>query len=167
MKYLIAAALAVGLVLAVACGGDDDNATSTATQSGGPTGTASVPTESGSPTASASDSVCTPNPNPATSDQTVVDAPLPGAHVTSPVTISGMIAAFEAQFNISIRNQLGADIVTWPGHSQEGQTLSPFSEDVYFMVDEETPACVWVFDVSEADGITPTQVVQVPVVLEP
>jgi cytoskeletal protein RodZ len=178
MKYLMMAALAAVVALAVACG-DDDNATqtpATATQATSATSTTQA-TATASPTATATvantatatplANVCQTNPNPATPAQTVVDAPLSGAQVTSPVTVSGQIAAFEAQFNIAIKDASGADIASQPGHSQEGQTLSPFSESVPFTVTTQTPACLWVFDISNADGVTPTQVVQVPITLAP
>jgi hypothetical protein len=177
MKYLMMAALAAIVAFAVACGGDDDNATqtpATATTSASATGTpqtsaSATPTATVANTATATPiaNVCQTNPNPATSAQTVVNQPQPGDQVTSPVTVSGQINAFEAQFNIAIKDASGSDIASQPGHSQEGQVLSPFSESVPFTVATQTPACLWVFDISNADGVTPTQVVQVPITLAP
>ncbi len=111
--------------------------------------------------------VCQTNPDPATADVLVIDQPNAGETVTSPVTISGQIVAFEAQFNITIYDADGNPITDVAGHSAEGQVLSPFSEDVAFSVTEDTPACIWVYDVSEADGVTPVNVGQVPVTLSP
>ena len=109
---------------------------------------------------------CQPNPDPATPDTTQVDSPAAGATVTSPVTVSGRIAAFEAQFNITIFDAAGDSIVDVPGNSEEGFVLSPFSEDVAFSVSEPTLACLWVYDVSEGDG-SPLAVVQIPLTLLP
>ena len=110
--------------------------------------------------------VCQPNPDPAPADVSEVDSPAAGDSVTSPATISGRFAAFEAQFNITIYDADGGEIADVPAHGEEGQVLSPFSEDVFFSVTEETPACVWVYDASEADG-SPIDVVQVPITLVP
>jgi hypothetical protein len=110
--------------------------------------------------------VCAPNPDPATPDMTFVDAPSSGDSVTSPLTVSGQIAAFEAQFNITLYDADGDPIVDVPAMSEEGNTLAPFSTDIEFEVSEETPACLWVYDISEADG-EPSQVAQVPLTLLP
>ncbi len=80
--------------------------------------------------------------------------------------VTGMIAVFEAQFNIAIKDAGGNDIASAPGMSSEGQTLAPFAESVPFTVTERTPACVWVFDFSEMDG-EPSMVHQIPVYLNP
>ena len=88
--------------------------------------------------------------------------------VTSPVTVSGLILAFEAQFNIAIKDASGADIATVPDvFAADGTMLSPYSTSVPFTVTTQTPACLWVFDISNMDGVTSTQVVQVPITLAP
>lgn len=110
--------------------------------------------------------VCQPNPDPAAPDVTQVDAPSAGDSVTSPVTVSGRMVVSEAQFNITIFDAAGNPIVDVPGHTDEGFVLSPFSEDVAFSVSEPTPACIWVYDISERDG-SRIQVVQIPVTLSP
>jgi len=110
--------------------------------------------------------VCQPNPDPAAPDVTQVDAPSEGDSVTSPVTVSGRMVVSEAQFNITIFDAAGNPIVDVPGHTDEGFVLSPFSEDVAFVVSEPTPACIWVYDISERDG-SRIQVVQIPVTLSP
>ena len=120
-----------------------------------------------SPTPTGQPDVCQPNPDPAPTDVVEVDSPAASDSVTSPVTVSGRIVAFEAQFNITVFDAGGNQIADVPARSEEGQVLSPFSKDVFFSVTEETPACVWVYDVSEADGVTPLNVVQVPVILQP
>jgi hypothetical protein len=179
MKYLMMTALAGLVAVGVACGSDDTTSSSqTATPTHSPSASAtSTPHATATATSTATvahtatpspiANVCQTNPNPATSAQTVVNQPAPGDQVTSPMTVGGNINAFEAQFNIAIKDAAGNDIATQPGHSQQGQTLSPFNESVPFTVATQTPACLWVFDISNADGVTPLQVVQVPITLMP
>lgn len=162
-----AALVAVGLLalLAAGCGDDDNGGTGT------PTATvASItpsPTYNPTPTGSINAAnVCQVNPDPALPDQLQITAPGPSDEVTSPVQITGLIAVFEAQFNIAIKDAGGNDIATAAGHSAEGQTLAPFSESVPFTVSERTPACIWVFDYSPRDG-SPSMVHQIPVYLLP
>ncbi|MDO8612303.1 MAG: Gmad2 immunoglobulin-like domain-containing protein [Dehalococcoidia bacterium] len=154
MKYVLLLALACAVFLLAACNND-----------GGVDITPGPGKES--PTPTAAPDVCQPNPNPAPADVAEVDSPEAGDSVTSPVTVSGRIVAFEAQFNITIFDAAGGEIADVPARSEEGQVLSPFSEDIAFSVTEATPACIWVYDVSEADGVTPVNVVQVPVTLLP
>jgi hypothetical protein len=111
--------------------------------------------------------VCQANPDPATDDEVQVDSPKAGDKVHTPLAVSGKINAFEAQFNIAIKGASGNDIATAQGHSAEGQTLSPFTANVPYFVSSEQPACLWVYDISNADGVTPTNVKQVPITLEP
>ena len=158
MKYGLLLAVMCAVVLVLACkNGDGVDITPGATVSPEPG------EESPTPTAAAD--VCQPNPDPASADVATVDSPQTGDSVTSPVTVSGQINAFEAQFNITIFDADG-NIVHVTARSQEGQVLSPFSKDVFFSVTEDTPACVWVYDLSEADGSI-IDVVQIPVTLEP
>jgi len=110
--------------------------------------------------------VCLRNPDPATANVLVVDRPLPNTSVISPVTVSGRIVAFEAQFNITIFDTAGGRIADVPARSQEGQVLSPFSQDVAFSVSTPKFACIWVYDLSPRDG-SPINVVQVPLLLLP
>jgi hypothetical protein len=178
MRYLMLTAL-VGLVtLGVACSSGDNSSTQTTTGTHTASASATAPPTSAptvTPTATVANratpspiaNVCQTNPSPATSDQTVVNQPQPGAQVTSPVTVSGQINAFEAQFNIAIKDAAGNDIATVPDvFSSQGQTLAPFSTSVPFTVASQTPACLWVFDLSAKDG-SPIQVVQVPITLVP
>ena len=172
MRYLIPAALALVIGLAAACG-DDDNATSTPTavQIASTTATAtatSVATATTTATASPTPvNVCGTNPDPATPGDAVITAPVANDQVTSPLTVSGTIAAFEAVFQVSIKDANGTDIVTQSGMASEGQTLAPFSESVPFTVTAATPACVWVFVISQMDGTTPLNITQIPVTLVP
>ena len=159
------AAVAALAGLAIACGDDDNGGSTTATA----TSASATPTPTHAPTPTGSvtlQNVCTANPNPATGDQVVVDSPGPSDMVTSPLQVTGKIAAFEAQFNLAIKDAGGNDIATANGHSAEGQTLAPFAETMSFSVSQETPACLWVFDYSPQNG-QPVMVHQVPVFLEP
>jgi Immunoglobulin-like domain of bacterial spore germination len=160
VRHLLLPALAcAAALLLVACNsGDGVDITPGATVSPG--------LGDGSPTPTAAPSVCQPNPDPAPAGVAVVDSPAAGDSVTSPVTVSGRFLAFEAQFNITIFDAAGAKIVDAPAHSEEGQVLSPFSLDVPFSVTVATPACIWVYDLSAADGSI-IDVVQIPVTLEP
>jgi hypothetical protein len=179
MRYLMLTALAGLVALGVACNsGDNTSGTQTATATHTASASATAPPTSAptvTPTATVASTatpspianVCQTNPSPATSDQTVVSQPQPGAQVTSPVTVSGQINAFEAQFNIALKDAAGNDIATVPNvFSSQGQTLAPFSTTVPFTVASQTPACLWVFDLSAKDG-SPVQVVQVPITLAP
>jgi hypothetical protein len=173
MRYLIPAALALVIALAVACG-DDDNATNspTSTHTASATTSASAttthsPATTSSPLPTAMGSICGANPDPATSSEAVITAPLANAQLSSPLVVSGTIAAFEAVFQISIKDAAGNDIVTQSGMASEGQTLAPFGESVPFTVTAQTPACVWVFQISAMDGVSPVNVTQIPVTLVP
>lgn len=172
MRYLILAALALIVTLTVACG-DDDDATSTPTSAQFTSATTTTtPTSVATTTAAATASptpvsVCGTNPDPATPSDAVITAPAANDQVTSPLMVSGTIAAFEAVFQISIKDAAGNDIATQQGMSSEGQTLAPFGESVPFSVTAATPACVWVFQISAMDGVTPVNITQIPVTLAP
>ena len=162
MRHLLLLGLVCAVaVLLIACDNDGNGADVT------PRSTVSPVPGGQSPTATGPEDVCLSKPDPAAAGVAEVDAPAAGDTVTSPVTVSGQIAAFEAQFKITIFDADGNEIADVAGRSEEGQVLSPFSEDVAFSVTEETPACIWVYDLSGADGVTPVNVVQVPVVLQP
>jgi uncharacterized protein (UPF0212 family) len=162
-KLFLALAFAFAALLIACDNGDGGEVTPTA----GVTPGATVSPEPEEETPTVGPEVCQPNPDPADTDVAQVDAPSAGGSVTSPVTVSGSIVAFEAQFKISIFDADGEQITDTIARSEEGQVLSPFSADVFFDVSEDTPACIWVYDVSGADGITPVNVVQIPVTLHP
>ena len=174
MKTLLAtlACLLVLLSLA-ACGDDDDEDTDTPTPSASATATesATTPASTAAPTTVAPtttpQNVCLANPDPATPDVNDVIAPADFAQVTSPLQIYGQIAVFEAQFNITIFDAHGNTIADQPAMSNEGQTLAPFSVSVPFTVTAPTPACIWVYDISNEDGVAKQDVVQIPVTLLP
>lgn len=125
-----------------------------------------TPTPGETPTAERE--VCQPNPDPATPEFQVIDQPGAGDTVTSPVTISGQVLAFEATYQIGIFDADGSPIVETFGmaEAEEVGELAPFSIDVSFEVDEPTPACIWVYERSARDG-SPIHVGQITVTLSP
>jgi hypothetical protein len=168
MNRILLISVAALAVLLTACG-DDDEVTGTPTEAPTGTATAASPTTTGTATSTATTTAvdaCGENPDPATSEQVQVTTPEPGDEVTSPMQITGLIAAFEAQFNIAIKDANGDTIVEVPAMSSEGQTLAPFSTSVAFTVTTAMPACLWVFDYSAMDG-EPSMIHQVPVTLLP
>ena len=169
---LLGLALA-SIVLLVACdnGGDgvtpgpDGAPTPAATESEEEMATPEVtPTE----IVTAEVEVCQPNPDPSTPEFQVIDEPSEGDTVTSPVTISGRVLAFEATYQIGIFDAAGNPIVETFGTAGPGGAgeLAPFSIDVAFNVDEPTLACIWVYEASVRDGSL-IHVGQIPVTLSP
>jgi hypothetical protein len=158
LKYLTLVVLA-GLTV-VACG----TATKTPAPTARPTPTATPAPAATTPAPVAN--ACQSNPAPATPAQVVVSQPAAFAQVTNPLTASGSINAFEATFQITIKDASGTDLANQTGHSPQGQVLSPFSESVPFTVSEQTPACLWVFQFSAKDG-SPSTIQQVPITLMP
>ena len=129
---------------------------------------AEAPTPSPSPAATPFPNVCLPNPDPATSEFQILEAPARFTEVTSPVTVSGQVNAFEATYQITIFDADGAPLVETFGTAQQPDlgVLGPFSSDVEFSVSAPSPACIWVFEESARDG-SPINVGQIPVVLLP
>ncbi len=167
-------ALAVTLaVLIVACDNGGDGATP------GPDGAptpAVTDSEDGTPTSTetpvetptAEPEICLPNPDPVALEFQIIDDPRPGTTVTSPVTITGLILAFEAVFQVTIFGADGNILVDTSGMSEPAEIgeRAPFSIDVPFEVDEATPACIWVYEASARDGSI-INVGQIPVMLTP
>jgi hypothetical protein len=118
------------------------------------------------PTPTAIANVCQVNPHPATAAQVVVNQPAPYGQFASPLTVRGEINAFEATFLIAVKDASGTNLASATGHSQQGQTLSPFSQAVSFSVRTQTPACLWVYQLSAKDGSAQT-IAQVPITLMP
>ncbi len=152
----------LALAVLAACNGDGDD-------SPAPTLTAKAsPTPQVSPTPTPASNVCLPNPDPATPEFQTIDEPIPADRVTSPLTVTGEILAFEGTFQVAIYDAGGSPIAETFGTSQATQMgeLGSFTIDVEFEVDEETPACLWVYEESAQDG-SPIHVGQVPLVLLP
>jgi hypothetical protein len=116
--------------------------------------------------AHAQQGACQTNPDPvdAADPSVIVDAPTSGATVTSPLHVEGQARVFEAVVSLALYDADGDEIVATTTMSAEGQVLSDFSTDVAFSVTADTPACLWVYEVSAKDG-SPVNVVQVPLTL--
>jgi hypothetical protein len=179
VKNLIAIFIPLALLLLVACGGGDNTDNSSNNGSDGDSGATRtktpVPAEengdgNGEETPPGSldplAAVCRENPDPANDDEVQVEEPLGGDPVTSPVTVRGQVAAFEATFKITIFDAAGATIADVTGMSSEGQTLAPFAQEMSFSVTQETDACMWVYEASARDG-SPINVLQIPLRLQP
>ncbi len=190
MYRLLLIALVVVAAAVAACGDDDDNGSGQTTAptdpvtgatitgapqspddstgetpgNGGSTSDAATQTPAGD--ATPVPNVCAPNPSPGTPQTIRIDSPTPGSNHVRTVQVSGQIAAFEATFKIRVFDANGGILGGVTGMSAEGQTLSPFSEDVELAILDVQPACVWVFEESAADG-SPTNVAQVPISVTP
>ena len=161
------------IALLVACDNGGDGATPAPDGAPTPAVTESeeetaTPDATPAETATAEPEVCQPNPDPVTPEFQVIDQPSAGDTVTSPVTISGQVLAFEATYQIGIFDAAGNPIVETFGTAGPGEAgeLAPFSIDVSFDVDEATPACIWVYEASARDG-NPINVGQISVTLSP
>ncbi len=174
MKVGLPFALALAsIALLVACDNGGDGATPAPDGAPTPAVTESeqetaTPVVTPAETATAQPEVCQPNPDPATPEFQVIDQPSEGDTVTSPVTISGLVLAFEATYLIGIFDADGNPLVETFGTAgpAEAGELAPFSIDVAFDVDEPTPACIWVYEASARDGSS-IHVGQIPVTLSP
>jgi hypothetical protein len=176
MKAVVAAAVLIAVACVFsACGGDDDEESDAQTPS--QTGINVQPTVPGTDAPATSDeteapapgptepaNACGTNPNPGSTDVVQVDTPEPFTRISSPVTVSGRIAAFEARYKIRIFDAAGGIAGGVTASAAEGQVLSPFSADVEFAVVAETPGCIWVYEESAMDG-SPINIAQIPVVL--
>ncbi|WP_322795546.1 Gmad2 immunoglobulin-like domain-containing protein [Tepidiforma sp.] len=92
--------------------------------------------------------------------------PLPNASVTSPLTVTGMVEAFEATFQAQLVDGNANQLAHVVGMAQQGQVLSPFSVQLTFSVSAPTPACLRIYQQSAKDG-SDSKIVQVPLVLLP
>jgi hypothetical protein len=110
--------------------------------------------------------VCPDNPDPATENEVNISGPEPGDMVTSPFTVNGTAAAFEAVIQLTLLDADGNALYDEPGMTNEGQTLAPFEESVEFSVGEEMDGCLQVYMLSAQDG-SPTNIAQIPLVLLP
>jgi hypothetical protein len=95
------------LLLFAACGedeGQDTNASPTrtaGTRTPGATGTVGSTSDGGFT------DVCAQNPDPATDETNQIGEPSEGDEVSSPLTVRGQIAAFEATFRITLFDEDG------------------------------------------------------------
>jgi hypothetical protein len=175
VRILLLLLLTPALFLVAACGGDGDDGNGDAGSGGDDNGAAATDRArdgNGEPQPSPGSAgplgtVCAANPDEANDDELQIDEPLGGDPVDSPFTVRGRVAAFEATFKITLFDAAGNQLADVTGMSDEGQTLAPFQEEVSFApVNQETPACLWVYEASARDG-SPTNVLQIPIRLQP
>jgi len=166
-RFIIATILAIITVAFAACADSENETTPTPSLSPSPSASP-TPSLSPSPSPTPFPDVCLPNPDPATSEFQIIETPAPLTEVTSPVTVSGQVNAFEGTYQIAIFDADGTPLVETFGTAQQPDlgVLGPFSSDLTFIVTEPTPACIWVFEESARDG-SPINVGQIPVVLLP
>ncbi len=167
-KLLLALPLALVALLIACDNGGEPAAGPTETSEPAPADTpmpAQTPAPGETP---APPNVCVPNPDPATPEFQVIDQPSAGKTVTSPVTISGQVLAFEGTYQIGIFNAAGDPIAETFGTAigMEIGQLAPFSIDVPFEASVPKPACIWAYEASAMDG-SPVHVGQIPVTLSP
>lgn len=175
--------LAAGAAFA-ACSDRDDGPAPPAAGGEPPTTTAPAPTEPppttapptaqptpgrpapAGPTTVQMTGVCPPNPDPAPASVAVVTQPAPNASVTSPLTVTGMVEAFEATFQAELLDAQQNQLAHVVGMAQQGQVLSPFSVQLAFSVTAPTPGCLRIYQQSARDG-SDTKILLVPLVLLP
>ena len=106
---------------------------------------------------------CGPNPNSPTGDPTIrVYNPLANQRVASPIRVVGQAIAAEARFGITLYDQHGAELNTIAATTAQGSTLSPFDARVPYRVATAQDGCLWLYNLSGADG-GKVNIVQVPV----
>ena len=165
MKRLLLLAAIIPAILVAACSDDEDSTDGANDQTDGGPAVTGGPTPTPAPETPVPD-VCGPNPAPGTPETIVIEQPTPLTKHAGSLTVTGQIAAFEATFKVRIYDANGSVLVGATGMSAEGQTLSPFSQEVDLSVAEEVPACLWVYEESAVDG-SPTNVAQVPISVSP
>lgn len=151
MTRILLVVVAGLVMLALACGGDDDDA----------------PREAPPELVATLADVCTESPEVATEDIIQVDEPQPGDEVSSPIVITGSAVAFQDTVWVSVVKADGDRIIDYPGRTTElgvENTLTPYEVSVPFTVIEKTPACLWVY---RRDVAEPTDAIRIPLVLVP
>ncbi len=129
--------------------------------------TAAAPNARAAPTtgatASAAANTCGANPSPPTSAPTIqIYNPLANQRVASPIRVVGLAIAAEARFGITLYDQNGAELAAITATTTQGSTLSPFDARVPYQVATPQDGCLWLYNVSGADG-SKLNIVQVPV----
>ncbi len=147
-----AVALLAGALVLAACGGDGQEAATTA--SGPATSVAAPAVTSGGP------------PGADGEPAIVVETPAAGAAVESPVTVAGTADVFEATVTVVVRdrggNELARDFTTATcGTGCRGE----YSIELPFSVEEEQPGTIVVQDEDASGAGAPPHVAELPVVL--
>jgi Immunoglobulin-like domain of bacterial spore germination len=139
---------AIGLVIALA-------GLTLAGCSGGGSVSVSVPSQLAN--------VCTQNASAAV-DAIQVSSPTASSGVQSPLKVTGTVNSTDGLFFIAVVLADGTHIIDYPGHSSQGGSLAPFSQQVPFSIFQSTPACLWVYPQNVPD---PIDGIRIPIVLEP
>jgi hypothetical protein len=93
-----------------------------------------------------------------------VSSPTAGSGVQSPLTVTGTVNSTDGLFFIAVVLADGTHVIDYPGHSSQGGTLAPFSQQVPFSIFQSTPACLWVYSQNVPD---PVDAVHIPLGLQP
>jgi Immunoglobulin-like domain of bacterial spore germination/Sporulation and spore germination len=97
-----------------------------------------------------------------------VDKPAAGAHVTSPVTVSGTANVFEANVTVEVLDANGKVVgKTFTTASCGTGCRGTYSVDVTYKVAQEQPGTIVVHDDDAAGTGTPPHSVRIPVTLGP
>jgi hypothetical protein len=97
----------------------------------------------------------------------LVESPLIGAHVSSPVTVSGTANVFEATVSLRILDENGKEIArTFTTATCGTGCRGDYSVSIPFNVDRQQEGTIEVFESSAKDG-SPINVVRIPVTLMP
>jgi len=149
MRILITLALALA-VLGVACGGSGDDDVDELEQ--------------------LLADVCTETDEVAGEDVIKIDTPSPGDRVEAPFHTAGEVAIFQEMFWVTVIKADGERVIDYPvkihvdDATPDGQTLLPYEADIAFYIEEDTPACLWVYRRLVEE---PEDAVRIPVVLIP
>jgi Immunoglobulin-like domain of bacterial spore germination len=148
---------------------DDEEETATATPTASETPTETATPE---PTETPVEDVCAPNPSPvdASDPSIIVTSPTADLEsaVANPIEVTGQARVFEANVSISLFGPDGEALTeTFATATVAGPDFGDFEALIgYAGIDEEAPACLWVFEASAEDG-SPNNVVQIPLLLSP
>jgi hypothetical protein len=182
MRRVCMAALGLAL-LGLACngggGGTAGNGIDIVVRSPEPSPTPKpTPTPATTPTPTPVPIVCGFNPDAATEEELQVQEPEPMAKVKSPFHVRGWgsaiaktgvaVSIVDAQANVlefrEVSAQPRGELIPPPGLTVT-DTTAPFAVDMAHTVESPLAVCLWVFQ--RAPGGDPTNVVLVPLLLEP
>lgn len=97
----------------------------------------------------------------------LLESPLPGAHVASPVRLSGTANTFEATFLVEVLDRDGKSLSRRVVTATSGSgTRGTFDTDIGFDIIDAQPGTIYAYEASARDG-RPIHQVRVPVTLEP
>jgi hypothetical protein len=108
-------------------------------------------------------SVCSQSNVTLAPDVIEITEPIPGAGVSSPLTVKGSINALGGTFFISLVTADGSHVIDYPVQSSQSDSLVPFEQQIPFSYFEQVPACVWVY----RENIDSAESIRIPVVIQP